>query len=86
MNSKSPRNSLYGQGGRPRRTTNGADALLGFARPGFLKRSAAAAGHSGGGIEAMNRLMKGGRRGRFDIAVRSLMQPKLLVLDEIGYP
>jgi DNA replication protein DnaC len=36
-------------------------------------------------FDAMNRLKKAEVRGTFDIAMRSLVQPKLLILDEIGY-
>jgi DNA replication protein DnaC len=36
-------------------------------------------------FDAMNRLKKAEQRGTFDIAMRSLVQPRLLVLDEIGY-
>ncbi len=36
-------------------------------------------------FDAMNRLKKAEQRGTFDIAMRSLVQPRLLILDEIGY-
>lgn len=36
-------------------------------------------------FDAMNKLKKAEQRGTFEIAMRSLVQPKLLILDEAGY-